>query len=288
MLKTSPRDLSLLARSRASRSDIGQTAVWTYRALEPKGKILLVHGFRGDHHGLEAIAGALDEYDVLIPDLPGYGKSIPFSGKHNLTAYGLWLKELCAGVSGLDLVLGHSFGSLVVASGIAQGLSVPQVALLNPITTRSAEQKGFANRISGSFYNFCAATGTLGSLLLRSPIIVRGMSVVMATTRDWRLRSFIHNQHGKYFSSYVQDRVAFEGFEAASRGSVLDYVDDLPESLLLIAGAKDLIAPLANQIELQKRVGGSSLKVIDSAGHLTHYETPFEVAITLREFLEKH
>jgi pimeloyl-ACP methyl ester carboxylesterase len=285
MSKTTAKELSLEACERASRSNIGDTAIWTYRAVEPKGKILLIHGFRGDHHGLEAIAGALADYEVLIPDLPGYGKSKSLSGIHDLNAYGAWLKQLCDQLPGLSLVLGHSFGSLVVANGLSQGLEVNNVALLNPITTRSSEQKDFANGLSTWFYRFCSKTGEFGSLLLRSPLIVRGMSMVMATSKQLKVRSFIHGQHAKHFSSYVEDRVAFEGFEAASRGCVLDYVDSLPSNLLLIAGEKDLIAPLHNQISLHLKVEGSRLEIIPSVGHLTHYECPLIVADLLAEQL---
>ena len=51
--------LANLAMDRAFREDIGTTAIWHYPAKEPKGKLLFIHGFRGDHHGLSATAGAL-------------------------------------------------------------------------------------------------------------------------------------------------------------------------------------------------------------------------------------
>lgn len=284
MSKTTAKELALAATKRASRSNVGDTALWTYSAPEPKGRILLIHGFRGDHHGLEAIAGALQDYEVLIPDLPGYGKSKSFSGIHDLDAYGIWLADLCAELPEVNLVLGHSFGSLVVANGYSKGLGVSNVALLNPITTRSSEQKDFANKLSSWFYRFCAKTGSVGSLLLRAPLIVRGMSIVMTTSRQLRVRSFVHGQHAKYFSSYREDRVAFEGFTAASNGSVFDYLDALPGKVLLIAGSNDLIAPLANQVSLQARLTGSILEVIPSVGHLTHYESPTKVA----ELIDQH
>ena len=37
--------------------------------------IILLHGLRGDHHGLEELAKLLEKkgYKVINPDLPGYG-----------------------------------------------------------------------------------------------------------------------------------------------------------------------------------------------------------------------
>ena len=37
--------------------------------------IVFVHGFRGDHHGLEPIAAHLPGLRVIAPDLPGFGAS---------------------------------------------------------------------------------------------------------------------------------------------------------------------------------------------------------------------
>jgi pimeloyl-ACP methyl ester carboxylesterase len=100
-----------LAQSRAHRSDVGTTATWHYPGDGPT--IVLVHGFRGDHHGLSAIAGALHDFNVVIPDLPGYGRSPVFAGTHDLDAYGRWLITFLAELGGNPYVLGHSFGSLI-------------------------------------------------------------------------------------------------------------------------------------------------------------------------------
>ena len=275
VLKSSAPDLMELARSRGTRSDVGNTATWQYSG--PGRTVVLIHGFRGDHHGLSAIAGALDGHHVVIPDLPGYGKSPELPGEHNLENYAHWLAEF---VTNFDnpIVLGHSFGSLVVAKSWEFGMRQPTV-LLNPISTTQGDSIG--GKLAKLYYRL-GGIEVLGSALLRSTLIVRLMSMVMATSWDLRLRSFIHSQHHSYFSNYRSDSVALEGFEAASSGNVLDYVSQAPEHLLLIAGAKDTIAPLAGQLKLQN-LTGAELRTLD-CGHLTHYETPFEVGLMVSEF----
>jgi pimeloyl-ACP methyl ester carboxylesterase len=79
--------------------------------------------------------------------------------------------------------------------------------------------------------------------------------------------------------------VAHEGFAAASASSVLDFANEFKIPTLLIAGERDLIAPLANQIKLQKMIAGSSLEIIPSVGHLTHYESAAEVGLAIDNFL---
>lgn len=275
VLKSSAPDLMELARSRGTRSDVGNTATWQYPG--PGRTVILIHGFRGDHNGLSAIAGALRDHHVVIPDLPGYGKSPELTGEHNLENYAHWLTEFVTNFED-PIVLGHSFGSLVVAKSWSLGMRQPTV-LLNPISTTQGDSLG--GKLASFFYRV-GSIGALGSALMRSTLVVRVMSMVMATSWDLKLRSFIHDQHHRYFSNYRSDSVAIEGFQAASGGNVLDYVNQAPKNLLLVAGAKDSIAPLTGQLELQSRTG-AELRTLD-CGHLTHYEAPFEVGLIVTEF----
>jgi pimeloyl-ACP methyl ester carboxylesterase len=56
----------------------GTTAYWTYPASGDRiGRIVFIHGYRGNHHGLEAIAGGLPNFEIVIPDLPGFGNQQP-------------------------------------------------------------------------------------------------------------------------------------------------------------------------------------------------------------------
>lgn len=277
MLKTSAPELMKQAKLRAHRADIGTTATWHYKGQGPT--IVLVHGFRGDHHGLSAIAGALSDFHVVVPDLPGYGKTPQLGGRHDLEGYGLWLKEFLAEIGGEPILVGHSFGSLIVAAAHQKGIRTRGTVLLNPVTTKA--NSTWPGKLAGVFYQI-GKLGKPGSYLLRSAAVVRGMSIAMATTRSLQLRSFIHKQHLTYFSNYASDRVAQEGFAAANSSSVLDFAKTLPRQLLIIAGEKDLIAPLPGQLKLQQATSGK-LETLP-VGHLTHYEAPYEVA----ELIRKH
>lgn len=240
-----------------------------------------MHGFRGNHHGLLPIAGAMERAEIWVPDLPGYGKSEELQGNHNLDNYGSWLNDFIDQAGGFDLVLGHSFGTLVASAAHAQGLRAKTV-LLNPITSRASEIGGVGQQIASRYY----ALGRAQPALLAAAPVVRGMSTLL--TRSYRpsIRSFAHAQHAKHFSCYRSPRVVLEGFEAASTGSVFDYADSLGEKLLLIAGERDIVAPLAKTVELSRKLPNSQLQVIPRVGHLTHYETPGQVAQLVERFLE--
>ena len=56
-------------------------AYWSYepvRATPETRTILVVHGFRGDHHGLLRVADQLPDMRLIMPDLPGFGRSAAF------------------------------------------------------------------------------------------------------------------------------------------------------------------------------------------------------------------
>lgn len=278
--KSSPKELFEKAKARSSRSDVGETANWIVRGDGPR--ILFVHGFRGDHHGLMAIAGSLPEAEIWMPDLPGYGKTPELAHEHNLDSYGTWLNDYIVKAKDFDLILGHSFGTLVSAAAMSQGLSSKTV-LLNPITSRASDSSGIGQQLAERYY----AMGEKRPSLLASPLVVRGMSMLLTKSPSPGIRSFSHQQHASYFSSYSSARVVTEGFKAASTGSIFDYRHSLSAELLLIAGERDIVAPKEKTLELAAMLPNSQVEVIPKVGHLTHYETPQEVGRLVSRFIEE-
>jgi len=104
------------------------------------------------------------------------------------------------------------------------------------------------------------------------------MSQTMAKTKDKELRSFIFDQHRKYFSLFHSPKSVAEGFAISVNHNVREFAHAITTPTLLIAGEKDDITPLEKQKELQKLFPHAELKIIDRVGHLTHYETPDQIA----------
>ena len=53
------------------------TRYWEYGESREEPVLVLVHGFRGDHHGLEPVVASLPGAHIVSPDLPGFGESTP-------------------------------------------------------------------------------------------------------------------------------------------------------------------------------------------------------------------
>lgn len=264
------------------------TAYWEYGPADAETTIVAVHGFRGDHHGLEPVVAHLPGVRWIMPDLPGFGETGPIPGRaHDLDAYAEWLAAFAAAVAPGAVILGHSFGSIVASAAVARGLETPRLALVNPIGAPALEgPRGVLTRLA-VFYYWAGARlpEKLGTWLLRTPIIVRIMSIAMAKTRDKRLRRWIHSQHDRYFSGFSDRETLRQAFVTSVSHDVRESAGAIAVPTLLVAAVQDDITPIAAERRLRERFDDARLAEIDGVGHLIHYEKPREAADHIKRFL---
>jgi pimeloyl-ACP methyl ester carboxylesterase len=265
-----------------------RTRYWEYGTPQTGPTIVVVHGYRGDHHGLEPVVNLLDDFHVISPDLPGFGDSTPMTGQpHSIEGYGVWLRAFLdqLGLTG-EILLGHSFGSIVVSHAVAGGLPAKAVILVNPIADDPSKVAGI-----GATRFFYAVARRIPERAARAWLsnwlVVRGMSVKLAKTRDRGLRRFIHQQHHAYFSAFGSRASVVEGFDASLSATVAAVADQIGQPVLLIAGERDEVAPLAGQFDLLESFPDARLDVIPEVGHLIHYETPDAAAHAVRAFAKE-
>lgn len=286
---------ALPQRERELVVDGVRTAVFEYGPADAP-PIVFVHGFRGDHHGLEPVAAHLPGFRVIAPDLPGFGSSdaLPHA---TIEAYAAWLRAFVAAAAPGAAVLGHSFGSIVVAHAAAHGadgsapepdgLGASRIVLVNPIATPAlAGANRFGSLLALGYYRTAAALPERAGLaVLGAPPIVRGMSVFMAKTRDPQVLRWIHDQHDRYFSRYASRQAVLEAFDASIRHTVGEVAARVAQPVQLIAADRDDITPLAHQHRLRTLFPDARLSVLTGVGHLVHYEQPREAARIIRRFL---
>lgn len=253
-----------------------------------KPTLVMIHGFRGTHHGLLPIAKKLKGFNIIVPDLPGFGNG-PKLETYDLDGYVTWLYEFMKkqGLKKAPILLGHSFGSIICAAYAKKyPRTIRQLILVNPIGAPALEgPKKVMTKLAVFYYK----VGTKlpekpAHLWLAAKPIVRVMSVTMAKTHDKGLRNFIHHQHDRYFSRFHSPQSVLEGFTTSISHNVGDFARQIPASTLLIAGSLDDITPLSAQYALVKKFPQAQLKVISNVGHLTHYETPDRVASLIQAF----
>lgn len=253
-----------------------------------KPVLIMIHGYRGTHHGLALIAEQLQDFDVRVPDLPGFGEG-PHLKNYDLDSYVEWLHGYIA-ESGAKkpFLLGHSFGSIICAAYAAKYPdTIHKLILVNPIGAPALQgPKALLTQLTIFYY-------WVGRKLperaahrwLASKTVVQIMSSTMAKTRDPMLRSYIHEQHHQHFSQFHSAQSVSESFKTSVKHSVRDFAAQIPVSTLLVAGEHDDITTIAKQRELEKLFPHAYLLEIQNVGHLTHYEAPDQIARFVREFV---
>ena len=269
------------------------TAYWDYGPLDAERTVLLVHGYRGDHHGLEPVVAQLPGIRFISPDLPGFGLSSPMTAApHSISGYVRWLNDFAraVGVPADAVLLGHSFGSMIASHAVADGFPTPGLILVNPISADPlvAAGRGITG-LTRAFYGLARRLPTgLGRRLLGNWLIVQFMSMSLVTTDDKVLRRWIHEEHHRYFNGFSDPHTAAEGFAASLSTQVGDAAPRVTVPVLMIAGESDQIAPLSGQQGTVTRFPDARLVVLPGVGHLIHYEAPAAAADAIRSFLSEH
>lgn len=266
------------------------TAYWSYHDTSLP-TIVMIHGFRGTHHGLERIVEQLPEYNVVVPDLPGFGASqaLP-NNTHDLEQYVEFTHEFITHVSANTppVLLGHSFGSIITSHYAAKyPHTITKLILVNPIGAPALKGPKAAMTQLAIFYYWLGRTlpGRASHSWLSAKSIVKIMSISMTKTKDPAVRRFIHEQHLTHFSTFASPQVVAEAFRTSVSHDVSEAAHALTLPTLLIAGEHDDITALPKQHQLADAIRDAQLIVIPQVGHLIHYETAPQAAQAIKNFL---
>lgn len=266
------------------------TTYWEYNPDKPT-TLILIHGFRGTHHGLLKIAEQLPEYRLIIPDLPGFGVSEALTGGHGIGDYVEWLfqfREIVDPSTPSSYIVGHSFGSIIVSHYASLHPStVTKLTVINPIGAPALEgEQRLLTQLAILYYwlgRKLPARAARAWISLKP--ITKITSITMRKTKDRQIRKFIDEQHYTHFSSFANPTQLSEAFRTSVSHDVSQVAEHLTMPTLMIAGEKDVITALDKQHELHAKIDGAELVIIPDVGHLTHYETPGEVASAIRKFI---
>ena len=285
---------SLLAEIPVVRRDVeilgGTTAYWTYGPEDAETTVIAVHGFRGEHHGLEPVIAQMPGIRWIGPDMPGFGESTPLTEvPHSIDGFAKWLTAFVdvLGLNGTAVTLGHSFGTIISSKAIADGLKTPALILINPISTSGLKGPSkLATILTVAFYRLAGRLpDRVGDLLLKRWIVVQFMSSVLAKSRDRELRRWIHDQHHTYFNNFASRDSVVEAFEASVSSDVSTYSDGITVPTLLVAAELDDITPVQAHRDLVASMTDARLELLMGVGHLIHYEEPELAAAAIHTFL---
>lgn len=269
------------------------THYWIYGKKTDKPDIIMIHGFRGTHHGLELIASKIQNHRVIVPDLPGFGETKPIRGEeHSINTYVKWLANFIDGLKleQKPILMGHSFGSIVVSHFAAKyDKKISSLILVNPISEPALKgPRAIATRVA-MFYYWLGfhLPEKIGHKVLSSRLTIIIMTKVMTKTKDKKIKSYNKQQHLEHFSSFYNRLFLKESFKASISNNVGEVASKIKLPTLIIAGEKDDITSPDTQIKLSKSINGSHIEIIKDTGHLTQYEEPVKVAKAIEVFSDQ-
>lgn len=288
-------ELMGLAQARAIKKSVMVDGVecqyWFYPATTSQSfkakNVVFVHGYRGDHHGLESFAGGLTDFNVYAPDLPGFGVSSPLKVEHTLENYITWLQGFIKTI-GLEkpLSVGHSFGTLISAGLEAKERTFSGMVFINPVAGGKVEglSRFLMYFVKGYYWLAHVVPQKFGMSLVTTYLLVDSMSSYTTKSKDKALRNWIKMQHRQHFNSFANSQVVWESYIASISNTMTPYIHDIKVPVLLIAAELDEVTPVKAVVEMARTMNNAVMYEISNCGHLVHYEAASEAIEQMKLF----
>jgi pimeloyl-ACP methyl ester carboxylesterase len=239
--------------------------------------ILLLHGLGGSAWNWSELAPLLAGRRLVVPDLPGHGRSDPLPAP-SMSGFADAVAALLDEPAG---VLGHSLGGVV-----ALRLAERHPELVRSLVLAAPAGISSATRV---------AAVTLGLVGLVQPgrIVARRAELVARSPRVRRLALGLLAAHPESLAPRaVHGLLAGPPLHTDTLGAGLALARDDPRDglvrvacpVLVLFGGRDLQVPLADGVEYA-RLLQAPLRVIAGCGHLLTVERPDACARAAREWL---
>ncbi len=231
-----------------------------------KRTIVFLHGAGGSHHTWrDQWAGLKGSARLVIPDLPGHAES---AGKprESIEEYAAWLREFIreAGLTRYILA-GHSMGGAIAQQAAIDGHPGIEALVLAGTGAKLKVRPDIFDGIANRFQEF--APELVGMLMAKGPD---------PFLKDDVTRDVLSTRPATFLSD----------FTACNRFDVLDRLDRIRVSTLVITGDNDQLTPLKYGQYLAKNIRGGVLKIIHDAGHIAMLEKPVEMNKVIVSFVK--
>lgn len=249
-----------------------------------KPDLVLIHGFRGSPLGLDKITQDLRRagYKVYTPALPPFAGAKIQQGQYRPETYAEYLRHYIEDQHlERPVLIGHSMGSVVVSATAKyySDLINQKLILLSPISTKPprpiAAISPLANYLPANLVDYITS-----KFLFVSANKNKNPNRNLNQFRE--IMGITHQCSHDHPPSKSELSAAMR---FSTRYSVADFIPELKNDVIMIAGAKDrLISQTATKKLAQK--SGAKLSLIPDSGHLHNYEKPHETAQVILELLQ--
>ena len=248
--------------------------------------VVFVHGLAGNwQNWLENLPRLARERRVVALDLPGFGQSEKPAERVSMSSYGRTVDALADALGlGEVAIVGNSMGGFVAAETAIQfPQNVERLVLVS-------------------------AAGITSSDLRREPVMAWGRMAMMAGARGAaekqlaivrpRIRHLVYSTIMRH-PSRIAPEMLWEMSEGAGRSAfrmalegILDYdfrdrLGDISAPTLIVWGEEDMLVPVEDAAEYERRIPGARKIVLKDTGHVAMIERPPTFNRALIEFIEE-
>ncbi|HLW23207.1 MAG TPA: alpha/beta fold hydrolase [Steroidobacteraceae bacterium] len=248
--------------------------------------VLLLHGL-GSHAGVwRAVAARLAQHDrrVVAVDLPGHGLTTKGSAfDYGLDGHVHWLDALLdallePGGEGAVHLVGSSLGGLWAAGFATQRpRRIRTLTLIGALGLAPLELErrrwtaSYLERMDRSSVASRLRNAVLDPRIIEEALIEEGFRMNNSPGAADAFAAL-----GRYYLGRINEDVQLERLAARAA----------PWPLLLLWGAADSIVPADAARNAAARIPGSTLRLLEGAGHIPHLECPGQVVTALAALIE--
>ena len=228
--------------------------------------LLLIHGAGGSHLDWPAELRRLPGITVLVPDLPGHGRS-PGPGRQTVSAYAADMVAL------LDAL--HIRRAIV--GGHSMGGAIAQVMALN-----------YPERVAGLIL-----IGTGAKLRVHPDILARVRNepdAIYELLTTWMWAEDVPEQVrrlGRRRIAANDPQVVYGDYLACNTFDVMTQIQRIAAPTLVIGGTADRMTPHKFSAYLAEHIPRAELVTIEGGGHMMALEQPQAVAQAVAAWLER-
>ncbi len=244
-----------------------------YRRAGAGNPLVLVHGFLGGAAQWEPeIAHFKTNYDVIAPDLPGFGAASALSGCNRIEDMAVRVVELLDHISVRDfLLLGHSMGGMVVQEMAARlGHRVKKLVLYGT---------GPLGLMPDRFEPIGLSKSRLQRDGVEKTIERIGATWFVDGNKAWG------HDHLVNVGKRANTRAALAALDAMAAWDGRKALSGLDMPTLVVWGDADRSYRWSQVETLWKTLPNATLSVIPGASHAAHLEKPEIFRAVLKDFL---
>jgi pimeloyl-ACP methyl ester carboxylesterase len=238
-----------------------------YDSLGKGSPLVFIHGSMSNHDSWDFQKYLSKRYHLILLDLPGHGKSDPIDEEISVKLFADYVAEFIKGLNiAKTVAVGHSLGGAVC---IQLALNYPEL-LRGVILVGTGAKLGVLPAILEALKtNFKESV----------EMAIGGMA--FADKADPEIVKIVKNVCLK-----CRPEVAYWDFAACNNFDVRGKISEISFPTLIIVGAEDKLTPVKWSRYLNEMIPNSSLKIIESAGHMVMMEKPEELNQAIQNFLK--